>query len=208
MRAAALRRWLYRSDQDDAIKFISSLLAKSFPPGRGTQHENTLFNPRPDAQTDDMTTDGEEVTKLITPTYIQDLVLHAVERGAHSSASVSFRKRIRVKGVMFSTSDTHKGNSLVNYYVQGVHPSEETCTGTIEHIAFQEESVYFVVRPFTSLPPEAKNPFSKYKDFPAKLYADATSKMEVVDVSRVKSHVASFVIPGTWHIVVVSLSRY
>ena len=47
LRAAALRRWISRSDQPDEVKAVSTLLAKSFPPGRGTHHENNLIAPEP-----------------------------------------------------------------------------------------------------------------------------------------------------------------
>lgn len=205
MTAASLRKWLSRSDQPDSVKVIQMILAKTFPPGRGTFHENTLLEPDPSDDTmqiDDTSPDAD------TPRHVKILVSLALERGSNSTSLV-FRKRIRLKGIMFSTRETHKGNSVIEFYVHNARTSQQTSAGTIEHIAMiDDDSTFFVIRPYAPLPRGAIDPFVRYKDFPATVYANSQLDFVTVNATKIKSHAAAYTDEKRGRTIIISLSRY
>lgn len=215
MRAAALRCWISRNNQDEVVQVVSSLLAKAFPPGRGPQHENSLF--ASNIYEDDMDTDETYMMDSKTSGRVKALIAHvAGQRPVLSiSGPITFRKRILINGVMFSTSNTHLGNSTIDY---SASHRGALSSGTIEHIVQidnsnndkrAERTTYFAIRPFSPLPEGSfDDPFAKYPDFPARVHSIHPENTEIILPSQVRSHSASFAIPNTNRVVTVSLSRY
>jgi hypothetical protein len=156
---------------------------------------------------DAMDIDEEDQPEPGPPKLLVNLITRAIHDGARLSSSYVLRKRARVKGVLYSTTSTHLGNSLIAFYLAGARVSDDYVVGVIEHILEHDSTTYFVLR---THPPvsDSADPFFKFKDFPARTHYAELSDLEVIEASRVKCHVARFAIPETDKVVIISLSRY
>lgn len=141
--------------------------------------------------------------------HIKELVKRLTRTGARYLETATFRRRVNVNGIVYSTEDTHKGNSIIGYYT--VRGSDSTSIGVIQHIAVSNESTFLVVRPFLPLPAGEYDHFAAYEDFPARTYIDHKNgqNLVVLDLAwQVRSHCAVFHVPESIKVVVVSLSRF
>lgn len=206
MRASAVRRWVQRKDQGPEIQYIADLLSKSLPSGKGICHEDTLVPPR--FEVDDIDVDSE-IHEIEMAGHIKELVNRAMRTKARKFGSMTFRKRININGIIYATSETHKGNSVIEYFA--FRNSRRTIAGVIQHIAVGNEQAFLVVRPFLPLPEGEYDHFSVYQDFQARTCMDykLAKELEVIDCAwQLKSHVASFQIPDTDKVIIISLSRF
>lgn len=188
------------------MRAILNLLAKSFPPERGTNYENTLITPQ-EIQSVDMEVDQD----LPEPNdmNVSKLIRRAIRKGdSKVSSSLSFRKRVRINGAVFSVKETHLGNSIVEFYLPGARNAADIEVGVIEYLVNVGNLTFVVLRKHLPVTDDTTDPFSKYIDFPGKLYSAQMSEFEVIEATRLKSHVVRFPIPDSSNVVIVSLSRY
>ena len=114
--------------------------------------------------------------------------------------------RIRHHGVVYATSSTHLGNSLVHYYPHG-NKSKSAIPGSIKYIYQHEGRMLFAVRRQDVAHPSVVDPFKPYPHFPAKLYSSGIhDTLEVVHVDWVLCHFARWQMSSD-HVVILSLSR-
>lgn len=140
--------------------------------------------------------DEDDVPTVLVP---EDLRVLLPKR----QGRVRLRARYRADGVVYARADTHAGNSLIFYY-PSLHSSP--VAGSIQYIFLRDGRYYFAVRQQAPLLHQAPDPFSKYPDFPAKLYSSALSTtLEEVSISSVIGHYARFNFGGL--AVVLKLSR-
>lgn len=119
-----------------------------------------------------------------------------------------FRKRIRYKGTMYAVEEYHTGNAIILFFPSGARGAGELCAGVIRHIITHEDTTKFVVQRYLDLPEGEVDPFSPYKDFPARMYSSKLAPMEAIDPDRVKCHASRFIETKSSNAVITSLSRY
>ncbi|KAF8575838.1 hypothetical protein K439DRAFT_1368770, partial [Ramaria rubella] len=108
-------------------------------------------------------------------------------------------------GVVYATSTAHLGNSLVKFY-PGSNKNSSPVPGSIQHIFYQEENLFFTVKCQECAIGDVLDPFKPYAHFPVKVYSPKLSgQLEVVEVDWVVSHYACWPI-SLEHVVVLSLS--
>lgn len=200
LRGSALRRWLAGADNSDAIKFVSELLAKAFPPAKGLYRENSFTSSSTNAMEIDVDElDSSGLSDILTAR------LHAASR--RRSATTRLYKRLQINGIIYSSCATHKGNSLIQYHLSKT--SRKPVVGEIEHIISDDGTIYLAVRQHLPLSSDIDDPFIQYTDFPARIYSSALAKeTDLINAEQIVSHVARFVVPGTSTAVIVSLNRY
>lgn len=201
LRASAVRRWI-KDNQDVAhIKVVSDLLSKSFPLGRGTHHENELIeNVSIDLDEEVTLQDGNEeaINALLSR-------LHS-STAKHRESQMKLLKRCRINGIIYASSNTHEGNSLIEF--RQSETSRNSLVGEIEYIIQDFGHLHLTVRPQQPLPAGTIDPFSEYNDFPGKLYSSKLGESLLIGANQVISHVARFCDPETKETVIVSLGRF
>ncbi|KAF8583256.1 hypothetical protein K439DRAFT_1282777, partial [Ramaria rubella] len=107
-------------------------------------------------------------------------------------------------GVVYATSTAHLGNSLVQFY-PGSNKNSSPVPGSIQHIFYQEENLFFAVKHQECAIGDMLDLFKPYAHFPMKLYSPKLSgQLKVVEVDWVVSHYARWPI-SLEHVVVLSL---
>lgn len=123
-----------------------------------------------------------------------------------NGSKVILRARFNHHGVIYARSSTHLGNSLIHFYPNG-DKSLPPIPGSIKYIFATRHTVAFAVQRHLNKCAGTIDPFTRYPDFPAKLYSAALAdKLEVVEVDWVMSHFARWQI-SSGHVVVLSLSK-
>ena len=117
---------------------------------------------------------------------------------------VTICARVRHNGVIFASSKTHIGNSLVQFYPRGDRST--LVPGSIKYI-YQEQG-RFVLAIQRQLPAEdVSDPYAIYPHFPANLYSSSLSQeLECVEMDWIYAHYARWKVLATQS-VVLSLSR-
>lgn len=113
--------------------------------------------------------------------------------------------RVKHRGIMYSRSSTHTGNSLVLFHPKG-NNNLPPIPASIESIR-QTGSIYelFVRRQKPAL--GTPDPFQKYAHFPARLYSvELDYNVERIDLEWVSAHYARYPWDDRF-VAVVSLSK-
>ena len=138
--------------------------------------------------------------------------LRKVTLPVHLKGLLSFSSTIRYarhlhNGIMYSTAACHTGNSLVLVRPGGA-PSKGGVPGIIEDICSNEhDEILYIVRLYTRLRCELKDPFRFYPDFPARSYSpDLSPEPCVIRPQWVISHFARYRLRSDV-IAVLSLSK-
>src|ERR1700676_1152980 len=113
--------------------------------------------------------------------------------------------RIQHNDVIYATSQTHVGNSLVQFYSQGNRSS--LVAGSIKYIYQEQGQFVLAVRRQLPINDGVFDPYAIYPHFPAKLHSSQLSpELERVQIDLIYSHYARWQI-STTQSVVLSLSR-
>jgi hypothetical protein len=188
LRAGNLKRWLAKPDCPAVIKECKILFDKIYAPkvsgddtsegAVGINHVNTVAKTIP-----------EDLRLLLGP----------LQRQAIMPA------RLRHHGIIYATSKTHTGNSLVYFYPRGNRST--LVPGSIKYIYQEQDRFLLAVQRQLPASDNASNPYAVYPDFPAKLYSSQLSvELEQVQVDWIYSHYARWNLSATQS-VVLSLSR-
>jgi hypothetical protein len=181
-----LKHWLAKPDCPPVIKECKILFNKIYKPK--VSEDNTSK-----AGADDIDpvpkTIPEDLRPLLDPLQ-RKVVMHA---------------RLWHNGVIYATSQTHTGNSLVHFYAHGNRSS--LVPGSIKYI-YQDQGKYFLAIQW-QLPvcDNVSDSYSIYPHFPAKLYSSGLSaQLEQVQADWILSHYARWPL-SAMQVVVLSLSR-
>jgi len=162
LKAGNLKRWLAKPDCPAVIKECKRLFDKIY---------------RPKVSDGDVSEGDLHVSHPVPKNIPQDLrpLLGPLQHQAIMCA------RLRHNGVIYTTSDTHTGNSLVHFYPQG--DTSSLVPGSIKYI--YEEHGRFCLAVQQQLPASeiVSDPYTIYAHFPAKLYSSQlSSQLERVDI--------------------------
>ncbi|KAF8867825.1 hypothetical protein BD779DRAFT_1463527, partial [Infundibulicybe gibba] len=114
--------------------------------------------------------------------------------------------RTRHDGVVYSSSSTHLGNSLIYFHPCG-RRSTSVVPCSIKYIFSRNGKVAYAVQRQRQSGSEVIDPFRSYPDFPAKVYSSTLSTdLELVDPEWVMSHYARWDYTPE-HVIVISLSK-
>ena len=187
LKAGNLKRWLAKPDCPAVIKECKILFNKIYAPkflgddiGEGvvdTDDANVAVKTVP-----------EDLRPLLGPSQRQAVV----------------RARIQHNNLIYATSKTHTGNSLIQIYPQGNRST--LVPGSIKYIYREQDR--FVLAVQRQLPTnDVSDPYAIYPDFPAKLYSSQLSVvLERVQTDWIYSHYVRWD-PSATQSVVLSLSQ-
>jgi hypothetical protein len=183
LRAGNLKRWLASPQCPEILRQCKALFDCAFV--------------IPD-NSDDEGEDPAVAPLVTTPADLRLLV---------NTDKVALQARFRHKGVMYTRSATHMGNSLIQFYPGGSTVSP-ALPGSIEYIFRTPDGpVSFAVRRQLPLSEGTLDPFRHYPHFPAKLYSSSLAgTLELVRADWVMAHFARYQ-SSNLHAVVLSLSR-
>jgi hypothetical protein len=115
-------------------------------------------------------------------------------------------RRFKYDGIIYATSATHLGNSLILYYPNGDR-SQSPVPGSIAQVFSMAGKTTCAVLRHLPPSPGTVNPFRSYPDFPINVYSSKLASIpEGVDVEWIFCHFARYPISEA-HIAVVALSR-
>jgi len=110
------------------------------------------------------------------------------------------------RGIMYSASSTHLGNSLVYFYPRGDR-AQSPIPGSIKYIFERDGKTLFAVQRQLPLHHRIVDPFKPYIHFPVKLYSSSLADvLEVVHIDWIMCHFARWQMSPE-HVAVLSLSR-
>jgi hypothetical protein len=182
-----LKRWLTKPDCPTVIKECKILFDKIYAP---------KFS-------------GDDIGEEVADPDHNDMVARTVPEDLHPllgplQRRAVMRARIPHHNLIYTTSKTHTGNSLIQFYPQG--NISTLVPGSIKYI-YQEQG-RFVLAVQRQLPTnDVSDPYAIYPDFPAKLYSSHLSVvLERVEIDWIYSHYARWN-PSVTQSVVLSLSR-
>lgn len=203
LRGAFLRQWLADDQHPQALKFVSDLLKKTFPPEKGLNREKTLGETNSDAMEIDVEEplDDGEISHLL-----KARLKAATQR---RTISTKLYKRFRIDGIVYSINDSHPGNSVIQYRASSASSNYEI--GEIQKIIMDSDTLYLSVKRQMPLPSNVVDPFTRYQDFPAALFsADLMDEEDLIEAAQVVSHVARCPVKycEVNCAVLVSLNRY
>ncbi|KAI0740300.1 hypothetical protein C8Q76DRAFT_608220 [Earliella scabrosa] len=119
---------------------------------------------------------------------------------------VLLQARLRADHVVYSQARTHLGNSQILFYPSGDR-SVPAIPGQIEYIFSIGRIPRFAVRRYSLAKLDRPDPFTRWPDFPARLWSSHLSdRLEEVHTSWVLTQFARYGITED-HVVVVDLSQ-
>jgi hypothetical protein len=196
IRAAGLRRWLSRSECPLAIQECKRLFEKAFTPRREYVSEEYMSDYRDDSLLDD-----DDHTSTAKDVPVPDDMKAIVK-----ARRITLRARLPHNRVMYASSSTHVGNSLVYFYPNG-DTTLSPVPGSIKYIYGLHGRLEFAVQRQLPIHNSSLDPFRHYPHFPARLYSSSLSaQLEIVHVDWVMCHFARYRITSS-HAVVLSLSK-
>ena len=156
LRAGNLKRWLAKPDCPAVIKECKILFDKIYAPKVS------------EADTGKEAVDIDHVN-TVAKTIPEDLrpLLGVSQR------QVIMPARLRHNGIIYATSKTHTGNSLVHFYPQGNRST--LVPGSIKYIYQEQGRSVFAVQWQLPASDDVSDPYAAYSDFPAKLYSSQLS---------------------------------
>ena len=123
-----------------------------------------------------------------------------------SQTKIYLRARIKIQGICYTCSETHIGNSLVHFYLNGDW-GKSCVPGQIKYIHSTDGVHYaLAIQQQIPLPDDCLDPFAQYLHFPAKTYSSKHSSLELVDLDWIFCHYACWDLSPSYS-VVLSLSR-
>lgn len=185
---AKLRRWLSTSDSHPIFREVKELFDKIYSPRKVDVDQSSIYAAH----------DGWPSPPRSTPTHLKTLV-----RGGN----VWLRARLSYRRIMYASSQTHLGNSLVHYYPGG-NREVSMVPGCIKYIYSSDGQQYsFAVARQIPIHSVGVDPFSQYPHFSAKTYSTQLSgTLEQVEPEWVFSHYARWNI-NSEEAVILSLSK-
>ncbi len=193
LRAASIRHWVSRPDCPPAMKVATDLFKQAYGIHSDLNSEEII-----DEEVDD--------DLLATPTtQIPEELRKAL---GNQGKGIQLRARHHYQGVIYTRSETHIGNSLVEYYPDGCRTSNPI-PGSIQYIFadVKHSSVSFAIRHQRSRLSSFQDPFKPYPYIPAKIYrTELEPELGIINPEWVYSHYARF----EWkddHCVVMSLNQ-
>jgi hypothetical protein len=186
VRAGNLKRWLASSECPDILRHCKAIFDKAFSQNlqdEGPAHDDEDMKPNSNKhRTPD---DLRYLTRSSTVT------LHAHHH----------------KGVVFSRSSTHMGNSLIRFYPNGSRTSSAVPGSIIYIYETDGTPITYAVRRQLPAPAFTPDPYESYTGFPAKLYSSALAdNLEIVQPEWVEAHYARWRL-DSFKVVVYALSR-
>ena len=123
-----------------------------------------------------------------------------------SQSKIYLRTCIKIQGICYTCSETHIGNSLVHFYLNG-DQGKSCVPGRIKCIHSTDGVHYaLAIQWQIPLPVDCLDPFAQYLHFPTKTYSSKHSSLECIDLDWIFCHYACWDLsPG--YSVVLSLSR-
>lgn len=189
LRAGKLKRWLAKPDCPPVIKECKLLFDKVYAPRISDSNESS-------------TGQVEDTTAIhaahAAPADLRPLLKTTQEVGTNA--------RVQHDGITYSSSKTHLGNSLVQFYPGGDR-ALSPIPGSIKYIYREGKTMYLAVQ--RQLPSDnlVVDPFAQYPHFPAKVYSSRLSQnLERVHLDWVFSHYARWNFTAD-SAVVLSLNR-
>jgi hypothetical protein len=196
IQAAKLKQWLSRPECPDEIKECKDLFDKAYAP---KSQDNAPQSDHGDEIFVEMPADGNEELPKDQQTLPSDL------RHLVGSRKAVLHARHKRRGIIYSRSSTHLGNSLIHF-----HPKEQPnqlVPGSIKYIFSLQGRTAFAVRRQLPLTGNFIDPFAKWFYFPAKLYSpQLQEQLEIVELDSIFAHYARWDITDKLA-VVLSLSR-
>jgi len=188
LRAGNLKRWLAKPDCPAVIKECKILFDKIYAPK--VPEENT---DKGGVDTNHVNTEPKTIPEDLHP------LLGPLQRQAIMPA------RLRYNGIIYATSKTHAGNSLIYFYPGGNRSTP--VPGSIKYIYQDQGRFLLAVQRQLPASDDTPDPYAIYPDFPAKLYSSQLSAvLEQVQVDWIYSHYARWNFSASQS-VVLSLSR-
>ena len=191
LRAGKLKRWLAKPDCPAVIKECKQLFDKVYAPKvPDSDHSNNLPV--------DVADEIPAMRSRTIPDDLRGLLVHANE--------VTMSARVRHKGIVYSSSKTHLGNSLVYFYPRGNRASS-LIPGCIKYVYHERDMTYLAIQRQLPASNTVHDPFALYPHFPAKVYAARLSEpLERVELDWIFSHYARWNFSSEYA-VVLSLNR-
>jgi hypothetical protein len=186
LRAGKLKRWLAKPSCPAVIKECKQLFDK-------------IYARKPDGDHINDADDKISITHTCaTPEDLRTLLANSEE--------VAISARVQHQGIMYSSSKTHLGNSLVLFYPRGSRTSSPI-PGCIKYIYHKKGVAYLAICHQLPANNTTPDPFALYPHFPAKVYSMQLSEsLEQVELDWVFSHYARWNFSRE-HAVVLSLNR-
>jgi hypothetical protein len=191
LKASKLRRWLADPSCPDFIREIKVLYDNIYKP----------VTPNGDSNE---TSPKEDKSSPSKPQMIPgDLRLLT----AKTSRTIFMRARIKVGGIIYSSSQTHLGNSLIQFYPEG-DKIRSPVPGSIKYI-YSSDGQHYSLAVQRQMPIEQLevDPFNQYPYFPAQTFSTQLSAtLEHVHTDWIFGHYARWNLSSD-HAIVLSLSR-
>jgi hypothetical protein len=185
LRASKLKRWLAKPDCPPVIKECKELFDKVYAPKIPNDDDGDTV---------------EDTTMPIRSAPADLRVLLKDERGVVVCA------RMRHNGIVYSSSRTHVGNSLIYFYPHGDR-AKSPIPGSIKYIYREGKIMYLAVQHQLSPDNIVVDPFAHYPHFPARVYSSRLSQtLERVQPDWIFSHYARWNFTADYA-VVLSLNR-
>jgi hypothetical protein len=192
LRAGKLKRWLAKPDCPSVIKECKQLFDKIYTP-KARNSERSDSDPVDESA-------AEEKPAVSAHPAPDDL------RRLLANAKVAMSARVRHKGIVYSSSKTHLGNSLVQFYPRGDR-RRSPIPGSIKYVYHEGGVTYLAVQRQLPLDHTIQDPFASYPHFPAKMYLSHLSQsLERVELDWIYSHYARWNF-SSQYAVVLSLNR-
>lgn len=137
---------------------------------------------------------GEQIENVVVAADVSNILPR--NKGA-------FRTRYKWNNIQYTTNKRHLGNSQILFLAQD---SPDPIPAVIEYIHVADGRDSFVIRRHLAKQAICDDAFSRYANFPAKIYSADFSDLEIIEPRAVKCHFASFRIDPS-SIVVLSLSK-
>ena len=189
LKAGNLKRWLAKPDCPAVIKECKILFDNIYAPKLS------------EANVSEGGMDTDRVARVASKAVPEDLrpLLGLPQCQAIMCA------RVRHNGIIYATSNTHIGNSLVQFYPQG--SKSLLVPGSIKYIYQEQDRFVLAVQRQLPTSTDISDPYTIYPHFPAKLYSSQLSvELERVQLDWIYSHYARWNLSATQS-VVLSLSR-
>jgi hypothetical protein len=192
LRAGKLKRWLAKPDCPPVIKECKQLFDKIYAP---KVPDSNLSNHSPA----DESAGNIPVTRTrAIPDDLRRLLIHTQD--------VVIPARVRHNGIVYSSSQSHLGNSLVHFYPHG-NRTPSPIPGSIKYVYRERNVTYLAVQRQLPVDNTFRDPFALYPHFPAKVYsAQLSESLERVELDWIFAHYARWNF-SPQYAVILSLSR-
>jgi len=158
LKSSKIKRWLSDPDLPAALREIKSLFDRIYTPDSNEDGNSEGID---EHENSSQKLSGNAIPHDLRPLLSQNY-----------KSEVSLRARFKRQGIVFSTSQTHQGNSQI-YFYPGGNTKLAPVAGVIEYIYTERakpDTISMAVRRATPVDDDVCDPFSKYIHWPARLY--------------------------------------